>query len=211
MAGAILSHNRLALQTICNFLYVLKAHYQELIMVDGLPARYKQASGINIFTSSGPRFSSACLLGIILSRSSHRVSQHCRKEPALFRRRLSAEGAKPESNKRWKTGSGHDCKYVMYVKYVKYVCGFSRISHDSKLLVKPKWYHSAVPERLTWLLFFGDTIRFFLVSNCRIISPTDRWSILCAGPGLADAGWNAVSSESLRAESIFLPFLHRSL
>ena len=29
----------------------------------------------------------------------------------LFRRRLSAEGAKPESNNRWKTGSGHVCMF----------------------------------------------------------------------------------------------------
>ena len=31
----------------------------------------------------------------------------------LFRRRLSAEGAKPESNNRWKMGSGHVC--ILYV------------------------------------------------------------------------------------------------
>ena len=31
----------------------------------------------------------------------------CYQQAKLFRRRLSAEGAKPESNKRWKTGSGH--------------------------------------------------------------------------------------------------------
>ena len=30
----------------------------------------------------------------------------------LFRRRLRAEGAKPESNNRWKMGSGHVCIYV---------------------------------------------------------------------------------------------------
>ena len=29
-----------------------------------------------------------------------------------FRRRLGAHGAKPESNRRWKTGSGHVCLYV---------------------------------------------------------------------------------------------------
>ena len=37
----------------------------------------------------------------------------------LFRRRLSAEGAKPESNNRWKTGSGHVvmwiCGYVLWI------------------------------------------------------------------------------------------------
>ena len=31
---------------------------------------------------------------------------------ALFRRRLSAEGAKPESNNRWKSDLGHVCMYV---------------------------------------------------------------------------------------------------
>ena len=30
----------------------------------------------------------------------------------LFRRRLSAEGAKPESNNRWKSELGHVCGYV---------------------------------------------------------------------------------------------------
>ena len=30
----------------------------------------------------------------------------------LFRRRLSAEGAKPESNNRWKSELGHVCMYV---------------------------------------------------------------------------------------------------
>ena len=30
----------------------------------------------------------------------------------LFRRRLSAEGAKPESNNRWKFELGHVCGYV---------------------------------------------------------------------------------------------------
>ena len=29
-----------------------------------------------------------------------------------FRRRLSAEGAKPESNNRWKSELGHVCMYV---------------------------------------------------------------------------------------------------
>ena len=51
----------------------------------------------------------------------------------LFRRRLSAEGAKPESNKRWKTGSGHVCMYVC----------FSKISHDLEHLTNPKWRHVA--------------------------------------------------------------------
>ena len=30
----------------------------------------------------------------------------------LFRRRLSAEGAKPESNNRWKSELGHVCMWV---------------------------------------------------------------------------------------------------
>ena len=33
----------------------------------------------------------------------------------LFRRRLSAEGAKPESNNRWKSDLGHVCGYVCMV------------------------------------------------------------------------------------------------
>ena len=37
----------------------------------------------------------------------------------LFRRRLSAEGAKPESNNRWKSELGHVCMYVC-----TYVCGW---------------------------------------------------------------------------------------
>ena len=50
----------------------------------------------------------------------------------------SAEGAKPESNKRWKTGSDHVCLHVcMYV--------FSRISHDLEHLANPKWYHAVAP------------------------------------------------------------------
>ena len=37
----------------------------------------------------------------------------------LFRRRLSAEGTKPESNNRWKSELGHVCMYVcMYVGMV---------------------------------------------------------------------------------------------
>ena len=31
----------------------------------------------------------------------------------LFRRRLRAEGAKPDSNKGWKTGSGQVCMFVL--------------------------------------------------------------------------------------------------
>ena len=59
-------------------------------------------------------------------------------ERSLFRRRLSAEGAKPESSKRWKTGSGHVCLYVcMHV--------FSRISHDLEHLANPKWCHVVAP------------------------------------------------------------------
>ena len=39
---------------------------------------------------------------------------------ALFRRRLSAEGAKPESNNRWKSELGHVCMYVCgYVWYLE--------------------------------------------------------------------------------------------
>ena len=34
----------------------------------------------------------------------------------LFRRRLSAEGAKPESNNRWKSELGHVCMYVWYLE-----------------------------------------------------------------------------------------------
>ena len=38
----------------------------------------------------------------------------------LFRRRLSAEGAKPESNNRWKSELGHVCGYVGgYVWYLE--------------------------------------------------------------------------------------------
>ena len=33
----------------------------------------------------------------------------------LFRRRLSAEGAKPESHNRWKSDLGHVCMYVCIV------------------------------------------------------------------------------------------------
>ena len=34
----------------------------------------------------------------------------------LFRQRLSAEGAKPESNNRWKSDLGHVCMYVWYLE-----------------------------------------------------------------------------------------------
>ena len=36
----------------------------------------------------------------------------------LFRRRLRAEGAKPKSNKRWKTGLGHVCIFVCFFTYI---------------------------------------------------------------------------------------------
>ena len=56
--------------------------------------------------------------------------------PRLFRRRLSAEGAKPKSNNRWKMGSAHVCIYVcMYV-------WFLQISGDLKHRTSPKWYHT---------------------------------------------------------------------
>ena len=45
----------------------------------------------------------------------------------LFRRRLSAEGAKPESNNRWKSDLGHVCMWVgtaMYVQLCMYVAGY---------------------------------------------------------------------------------------
>ena len=63
----------------------------------------------------------------------------CKFEP-LFRRRLSAEVAKPESNKRWNSGSGHVCLYVC----------FSRVSHDTlegylTHLENPKWCHVVAP------------------------------------------------------------------
>ena len=47
--------------------------------------------------------------------------------PALFRRRLRAEGAKPKSNKRWKTGLGHVCMYVcMYIcMFFTYISQFT--------------------------------------------------------------------------------------
>ena len=34
----------------------------------------------------------------------------------LFRRRLSAEGAKPESNNRWKSELGQVCGWVWYLE-----------------------------------------------------------------------------------------------
>ena len=52
----------------------------------------------------------------------------------LIRRRLSAEGAKPESNKRWKTGSGHVCMYVcMYVGFFKDISRSSALN-ESKVV-----------------------------------------------------------------------------
>ena len=39
----------------------------------------------------------------------------------LFRRRLSAEGAKPESNKRWKTVSGDYVLMYVYMLVCMYV------------------------------------------------------------------------------------------
>ena len=46
---------------------------------------------------------------------------------AFFRRRLRAEGAKPKSNKRWKTGLGHVCMYVcMYIcMFFTYISQFT--------------------------------------------------------------------------------------
>ena len=59
----------------------------------------------------------------------------------LFRRRLSAEGAKPESNNRWKMGSGHVCIYVcMYVCMV--FANIWRFKAPSESKVAP--YHSHV-------------------------------------------------------------------
>ena len=58
----------------------------------------------------------------------------------LFRRRLRAEGAKPKSNKRWKTGLGHVCMYVcMYVCI--FVC-FSHISHNLQRILSSNQYRS---------------------------------------------------------------------
>ena len=43
-----------------------------------------------------------------------------KKTTELFRRRLSAEGAKPESNNGWKSELGHVCMYVCgYVWYLE--------------------------------------------------------------------------------------------
>ena len=39
----------------------------------------------------------------------------------LFRRRLSAEGAKPESNNRWKSELGHVCRYVCMYGILNYL------------------------------------------------------------------------------------------
>ena len=43
--------------------------------------------------------------------SRHHFMYDFRLEVPFFRRRLSAEGAKPESNNRWKMGSAHVCMY----------------------------------------------------------------------------------------------------
>ena len=55
---------------------------------------------------------------------------------SIRRRRMGAEGAKPESNKRWKTGSGH-----VYLFLCMYVCMFffedisrSRAVSESKVV-----------------------------------------------------------------------------
>ena len=37
---------------------------------------------------------------------------YCEAYLRLFRRRLSAEGAKPESSNRWKSDLGHVCGWV---------------------------------------------------------------------------------------------------
>ena len=40
-----------------------------------------------------------------------------REKMLCFRRRLSAEGAKPESNNRWKSDLGHVCMWVGICNY----------------------------------------------------------------------------------------------
>ena len=71
-----------------------------------------------------------------LSHGSPRISQY----RTFFRRRLRAEGAKPKSNKRWKTGLGHVCMYVcMYVCI--FVC-FSHISHNLQRILSSNQYRS---------------------------------------------------------------------
>ena len=52
----------------------------------------------------------------------------------LFRRRLSAEGAKPESNDRWKMGSGNVCMYVcLYCMVFAYIWWF-KVPTESKVV-----------------------------------------------------------------------------
>ena len=55
------------------------------------------------------------------------IVEDLRFSSELFRRRLRAEGAKPKSNKRWKTGLGHVCMYVcMYIcMFFTYISQFT--------------------------------------------------------------------------------------
>ena len=84
--------------------------------------------------------------GTILKNRSDMSGEKCQHELrvmadcSFFRRRLRAEGAKPKSNKRWKTGLGHVCMYVcMYVCI--FVC-FSHISHNLQRILSSNQYRS---------------------------------------------------------------------
>ena len=76
----------------------------------------------------------------------------------LSRRRLSAEGAKPESNNnyRWKKGSGHVYTYVyMWVIVFIYVYKcmyFSQLKHRSSPKRHHKRHHAEIPAVFTAVL-----------------------------------------------------------
>ena len=53
------------------------------------------------------------MLGKITKRLTRQLSRESiNLKQIYFRRRLSAEGAKPESNNRWKSELGHVCGWV---------------------------------------------------------------------------------------------------
>ena len=71
-----------------------------------------------------------------------------RRRSVLFRQRLSAEGAKPESNNRWKSDLGHVCMYVCMYYVCMYVCMvFGIISRTKACSATNKVSKCRSPER----------------------------------------------------------------
>ena len=67
-----------------------------------------------ILAMEKPEFKGKEVRTCISKMKNRKVSGPDGLKAELFRRRLSAEGAKPESNNRWKSDLGHVCGWVVY-------------------------------------------------------------------------------------------------